>query len=70
MHTLLCSIIKSILRWIIAIAIEMRLHVGNNESTPYSDNQGIFDRRLQKFPTVPNVTNLYWNTFIKRVALK
>jgi len=63
MHSFLCGIIKSILRWTVTIVIEMRLHVGYNEFSSYSNNIGILDRRLRNFPTVPNVPHLYWNTF-------
>jgi len=40
----------------------MSLHDGKNQSFPYSSNQGLLARRLQKFPTISDVPHLYWNT--------
>ena len=63
MHLFSCGLIKSILQWTLVIIGEISHHQALDNSSPYANNKGTFDRRLQDFPDVPLVPHLNWCKF-------
>jgi len=64
MHLFACGLIKSVLLWTITIIWEIRSHLAaDNRTYPYSNNTGLFDKRLRDFSSVPKVPNVEWCKF-------
>jgi len=58
MHLFSCGLIKSDLLWTLTIINEINTHQAIDKSTPFSNNTGLFNQRLQEFITVPEVPHL------------
>ena len=63
MHLFACGLIKSVLQWTLIIICEIRSHSAVDNSNPFSNNTGLFDKRLREFPTVPKVPHVEWCKF-------
>ncbi len=64
MHLFACGLIKSVLLWTLTIICEIRSHLAaDNRTYPYSNNTGLFDKRLRDFPNVPKVPHVEWCKF-------
>ena len=63
MHLFSCGLIKSILQWTLVIIGEIHHHESVHKASPYANNMGTFDQRLQEFPDVPLVPHLHWCKF-------
>ena len=63
MHLFACGLIKSVLQWTLIIICEIRSHSAVDKSNPFSNNTGLFDKRLREFPNVPKVPHVEWCKF-------
>jgi hypothetical protein len=63
MHLFACGLIKSVLLWTLTIICEIRSHANVDDSKPFANNTGLFDKRLREFPNVPMIPHVEWCKF-------